>query len=106
MAEQNTPAQPADRASVVPEQNTPARPADRASLFDVRMIIALLFGIYGVALTVVGIGFTTHADLDKAGGINVNLWSGVAMLLFAMAFAAWVWLRPLRISKPVGTDHI
>jgi hypothetical protein len=63
------------------------------------MIIALLFGIYGVVLTVVGIGFTTKADLDKAGGINVNLWCGAVMCIVALAFVAWVGLRPLRVPE-------
>jgi hypothetical protein len=68
------------------------------------MIIALLFGIYGVVLTVVGIGFTTQADLDKAGGININLWCGAVMFTVALAFVAWVGLRPLRVPEPAKPE--
>lgn len=76
----------------------------RASLFDLRWIIALLFGIYGVVVTVMGIGFTTQADLDKAGGINVNLWTGIPMLVVAALFALWAQLRPVQI--PAGASEI
>lgn len=71
-----------------------------ARLFDLRMIIALLFGIYGVVLTIMGLANTTQAEIDQAGGINLNLWSGLAMLLVAGAFMAWVLLRPLRLPSP------
>jgi drug/metabolite transporter (DMT)-like permease len=64
-------------------------------LFDLRWIIALLFGIYGVVLLVMGIGFETDADRLKTGGFNVNLWVGVAMLLLTAFFAVWAWLRPV-----------
>jgi hypothetical protein len=68
-----------------------------ASLFDLRWIIALLFGVYGIVVTVMGIGFTSQAELDKAGGINVNLWTGIPMIVVAVLFALWAQLRPVRI---------
>jgi lysylphosphatidylglycerol synthetase-like protein (DUF2156 family) len=40
----------------------------RAGAFDIRLIIALLIGVYGIVLTIMGIGFTTNADLEKAAG--------------------------------------
>jgi hypothetical protein len=88
----------------VSEQSAPSQPTRRAGLFDLRMIIALLFGIYGAVLTVVGIGFTTKADLDKAGGIHVNLWCGAGMFAVALAFVAWVGLRPLRVPEPAKPE--
>ncbi|SDC49913.1 hypothetical protein [Actinokineospora iranica] len=71
----------------------------RAGLFDLRGILALLFGVYGLVLTVMGIAATSQEDLDKAGGINVNLWMGVAMLVAAALFALWVVLRPLTVPE-------
>lgn len=68
-----------------------------AGLFDLRLIIALLFGIYGVVLTFVGLFDTTDADLAKTGGININLWTGVAMLLVTAFFVIWTVARPLRV---------
>ncbi|MFD4675778.1 hypothetical protein ACFWNN_39030 [Lentzea sp. NPDC058450] len=63
-------------------------------LFDLRLIIAFLFGLYGVVLVVIGLGFTTDADLKKAEGVNINLWAGIAMVVLSAAFAAWATLRP------------
>ncbi|MET0234749.1 MAG: hypothetical protein ABW224_08950 [Kibdelosporangium sp.] len=71
--------------------------AARGSLFDLRWIIALLFGVYGVILLVLGIGFETDADRMKTGGFNVNLWVGVGMLVFTALMAAWALLRPLQV---------
>ncbi len=65
-----------------------------AALFDLRSVIALLFGVYGVVLTVLGLLGTSRADLDKAGGIDINLWTGLVMLVAAAGFVLWVWLRP------------
>ncbi|RZQ59360.1 hypothetical protein [Amycolatopsis suaedae] len=72
----------------------------RRSAFDIRMIIALLVGVYGVVLTVMGIGFTTDEELAKAAGVNINLWAGIGMLVFAAAFVLWAQLRPLVPAEP------
>ena len=73
----------------------------RRSAFDVRLIIALLLGIYGLVLTILGLFFVTDADIDKSAGVNVNLWTGIAMLVVCALFALWAVLRPLRV--PAGT---
>lgn len=65
-----------------------------AALFDLRSVIALLFLVYGLVLTVLGAVGESQAELDKAGGIDINLWTGIAMLCTAIGFALWVWLRP------------
>lgn len=67
-----------------------------AAAFDVRLIIALLIGVYGLVITVMGIGFTSDEDLDKADGLNINLWAGIAMLVFAALFVLWARVRPIR----------
>lgn len=69
-------------------------PSAASQLFDLRTVIAVLFGVYGIVLTVMGL-FTGEAELAKAGGININLWSGIGMILAAAFFLVWVWLRPL-----------
>ncbi|TKG66199.1 hypothetical protein [Prauserella endophytica] len=71
----------------------------RAGVFDIRLIIALLIGVYGAVLTVLGLGFTTDEDIAKAANVNINLWAGLAMLLFAGLFVLWTWLRPLRVPE-------
>jgi hypothetical protein len=66
-----------------------------SQLFDLRTVIAVLFGVYGVILTVMGLFFTDDAELAKAGGIDINLWSGLGMIVASAFFVLWVRLRPL-----------
>lgn len=74
-------------------------------LFDLRWIIALLFGVYGVVLLVLGLGFETEADRVKTGGFNVNLWVGVGMLVFTAFFVLWAWLRPVAVPGTAASDE-
>jgi hypothetical protein len=72
-----------------------ARRARRAAaLFDLRRIIGGLFAVYGVILVILGLG-ASDAEIDKAAGWNLNLWTGVAMLIVAAIFVLWAFLRPL-----------
>ncbi|TQN28412.1 hypothetical protein FHX37_3756 [Haloactinospora alba] len=68
------------------------------SVFDIRVVIALLFTIYGVVLTGLGM-FQSPEELDKAAGVNINLWSGLGMLAFSGFLACWVALRPVRMPE-------
>jgi hypothetical protein len=64
-----------------------------ARLFDIRRIIGGLFVVYGVIVTIAG--FTaSDADIDKAQGVNINLWTGLGMLVLGLFFLAWLKLRP------------
>lgn len=74
-------------------------------LFDLRLIIAFLFGLYGVVLVVVGLGFTTDDDLRKAEGVNINLWAGAAMVALAALFAVWATVRP-QFAKTSSADDL
>ena len=74
-------------------------------LFDLRLIIAFLFGLYGVVLVVVGLGFTSEDDLRKAEGVNINLWAGIAMVVLAALFAVWALLRP-QFAKTTTADDL
>ena len=66
----------------------------KAGAFDIRVVIAALVAIYGVVLTVLGI-IADPKEVDKADGININLWGGIAMLVFAALFVLWARLRPI-----------
>ncbi|SEO90210.1 hypothetical protein [Trujillonella endophytica] len=68
-----------------------------AGAFDVRNIIAALIGFYGVVLTVYGVVDSDNGEA-ATGGVNANLWTGLAMLVFAGAFALWSWLRPIVVD--------
>ena len=71
-----------------------SRAARAANLFDVRRFIGGLFLLYGLILFILGIG-ASDADVDKAAGVNVNLWTGLAMLVVGAIFLAWAFTRPL-----------
>lgn len=78
------------------EQGGPVR---RAGAFDIRNFIALLLGIYGLVLVVVGLVGTGDRALARAGGFNVNLWAGVGMVVVAAAFAVWARKRPVLVPE-------
>jgi hypothetical protein len=71
-----------------------------ATLFDLRTVIALLFGVFGVLLVIIAITDTPQEQLAKSGGLHMNLWSGIVMLVVAAGFFAWLRLRP-PVIEPV-----
>lgn len=76
--------------------------ATAARLFDVRRIIGGLFVVYGVIVTIAGIT-ASDADLKKAQDININLWTGLGMLVLGLFFLAWMKLRPAEAPAPEET---
>jgi hypothetical protein len=80
-----------------------SREARAANLFDVRRLIGGLFAIYGVILTILGIG-ASEAEKRKAAGINLNLWVGIGMLIVAALFLLWAFTRPLANELGEGED--
>lgn len=83
------------KETAVDQGGTEAPPSAASQLFDLRTIVAVLLGIYGIILAVMGLFFESEAELQKAGGIDINLWSGIVMIVVAALFALWAWLRPL-----------
>ncbi|MFF7720815.1 hypothetical protein ACFZDB_15740 [Streptomyces luteogriseus] len=73
--------------------------ATAARLFDIRRIIGGLFVVYGVIVTLAGLT-ASDADIDKAAGVNINLWTGLGMLALGVFFLAWLWLRPSAPPPP------
>ena len=71
-----------------------SRAARAANLFDVRRFIGGLFLLYGLILFILGIG-ASDSDVEKAAGVNINLWTGLAMLVVGAIFLAWAFWRPL-----------
>jgi hypothetical protein len=64
-----------------------------ARLFDVRRVIGGLFVVYGVIVTLRGV-FDGKSEIDKAQGVRINLWMGLAMLALGLLFLLWLWLNP------------
>jgi hypothetical protein len=77
------------------------RAARIANRFDIRRIIGGLFIVYGVTLTIVGI-VGSHAVKTKAAGVNVNLWTGLAMLVVGGLMIFWALARPV-VPEPEDT---
>jgi hypothetical protein len=69
-------------------------------LFDLRTVIALLFGVYGLVLLILGLVSNTAEDMAKTGGWDINRDTGIAMLVIAVLFVLWVRLRPVKTSAP------
>jgi hypothetical protein len=76
------------------EQEAGVREAEAANLFDLRRIIGGLFLVYGVLMTILGIT-DSQQEIDRAAGVNINLWAGLGMLAMSAFFITWALLRPL-----------
>lgn len=63
-----------------------------AGAFDIRSVIGALLGVYGVILTLMGI--FGDPETEKTGGVNANLWAGLALLVVGGCFLLWARLRP------------
>jgi len=75
-----------------------------AGAFDVRTIIGSLLGLYGVILLLTGL--LGDPETDKTGGINANLWAGLALLVVGLGFLAWARLRPIVVPDTIDRDEI
>lgn len=71
------------------------RAARVANRFDIRRLIGGLFLLYGLILVVLGL-VGSHAVKTKAAGINVDLWTGIGMLVFGALMVFWALSRPVR----------
>jgi hypothetical protein len=73
-----------------------------ANLFDLRRIIGGLFVVYGLVLLVLGL-FASDDEIDKAAGVNINLWAGLGMLIFGLLMILWALTRPL--ADEIGSEQ-
>jgi hypothetical protein len=69
----------------------------KAGAFDIRNIIGLLMGVYGIILVLAGI--FADPELEKTGGVNANLWTGLALIAVAAVFIGWARLRPIVVPE-------
>ena len=77
-------------------------------LFDIRNVIGALMAIYGVVLTIAGFAPGLLRERDKGAtnnpvdlyfGTDANWWVGLALIVVAIVFFAWAWLRPVRVEE-------
>jgi hypothetical protein len=59
-------------------------------MLDVRLPIGLLFSLIGVALTIFGL-VSDRTLYARSLGHNVNLWWGLALLIFGLVFTFFGW---------------
>jgi hypothetical protein len=64
-----------------------------AKALDIRSFVGVLFLIFGVIVTLLGLG-ASDAEIDKAAGINISLWIGLIMLVMGAIFIGWLLLKP------------
>lgn len=70
-----------------------------ANRFDIRRLIGGVFLVYGVILVALGL-FGSSSIKHKADGININLWTGLGMLVFGALMIFWALSRPTVPEPP------
>jgi hypothetical protein len=93
--------QPEPFRGSAPDDQDDAAMARNANRFDLRRIIGGVFLVYAVILIVVGIVGSDEVK-NKASGINVNLWTGLGMLVFGALMIAWALWRPVAPTPRAG----
>jgi hypothetical protein len=73
------------------------------NLFDLRRIIGGVFVALGLLLTILGL-FDSQEEIDRAAGVNINLWAGLGMLVLGLLFLVWAFARPL--SEQVDSEDL
>jgi hypothetical protein len=82
-----------DASDQTPTAADEAKAARAANRFDIRRIIGGLFILYSLILIALGL-FGSHHIKNKAAGINIDLWTGVGMLVFGALMIFWALSRP------------
>jgi hypothetical protein len=58
-------------------------------MIDIKFPIGLMFGILGLLLTIFGLFTMSDTEMYvKTFGVNMNLWSGIGMLIFGIIMLA------------------
>ena len=73
-------------------------------LFDLRAVIGGMFTLYGVIVTILGL-FDSQSEIDKAQGVRINLWMGLAMLALGLLMLLWLRLSPPEAPAPPPEDE-
>jgi hypothetical protein len=79
-------------------ESSEAASSSAASLFDIRRIIGGLFTLYGVLVLGAGLFDGSNAK-EKASGLDINIWTGIGMLVLGLGMLLWMVLRPVDVQK-------
>jgi hypothetical protein len=88
-----------DAPEQTPTAADEAKARRAANRFDIRRIIGGLFIVYSLILIALGL-FGSHHVKNKAAGINVDLWTGLGMLVFGAFMIFWALYRPTEPEPP------
>jgi hypothetical protein len=96
---------PGDRDQAIASSEDAEKRARGARLFDIRRLIGALFVVYGIVLVVVGLT-DSKANIAKASGVHINLWTGLGMLIFGILMLMWAFGRPVIVDdEPPVNDQ-
>lgn len=87
-----------DAPAGYPEDSPPMTMA-QARMLDLRTYICALFAIFGVTVTILGF-FATPAELEKAAGMNINLYAGLSMIALSIVMGVWAIAVPPEVPQP------
>jgi hypothetical protein len=96
---QDRPGAEAPMASTGASDEDEIRATRVANRFDIRRMIGGVFLLYGLILLALGL-FGSHEVKNKADGINVDLWTGIGMLVFGALMVFWALSRPTVPEPP------
>src|ERR1700727_4071094 len=94
-----------DASDQTPTAADEAKAARAANRFDIRRIIGGLFILYSLILIALGL-FGSHHVKTKAAGINVDLWTGLGMLVFGGLMIFWALSRPVAETRGEASGEI
>jgi len=80
-------------------EHTAKETSAASRLFDLRLMIGSLFGLYGILLTIYSF-FDSPAEIARAAGIHLNLWLGLSMIAVCVIFFLWARLLPQKPPEP------
>jgi xanthine/uracil/vitamin C permease (AzgA family) len=96
---------PGDRDQAITTTEDAEQRARGARLFDIRRLIGALFVVYGIVLVIVGLT-DSKANIAKASGVHINLWTGLGMLIFGILMLIWAFGRPVIVDdEPPANDQ-
>jgi hypothetical protein len=75
-----------------------------AGIFDIRVIIGALLGLFGLILVLTSLFSDPQAAVAKANDVDLNLWTGLSLLAAAAIFIIWARLRPIVVDESASSD--